>query len=455
MYFDIPYDKRWAWVDPDSIPRIKVKPPGPRSRKLHSKAERYMKGYSSQVRLFPVAFESGKGYTLRDVDGNLYIDFSSGIYVTGCGHCHPKITEAIRRQLQKLENCHDFTTEVKFKLLEKLSEITPGDLNGIQLYSDGTAAVEAGLRACRAMTGKFEFISFWRDFHGKTLGSVSLALMSPDKGIRAPGFFLAPRPYCYRCPFKLEYPGCDIHCVDFLRRVIEEETTGRVAAVVLEPIQGWAGSVFPPDEFLPRLRALCDEMDILLFADEILTGMGRTGKWFAVEHYGVVPDVMTIGKGLGNGYPVTAMVVREEYKDVLERISASSSYGGNPVACAAALATIEVIEEEGLLENARRIEKVVMKRLGEMKERYEIVGDVRGKGALFGIELVKDEETKEPFEEAGRFVYRRAFEKGLAWIPAGHILRLSPPLIMPEEIALKGLDILEEAIDEAQREVRR
>ena len=149
------------------------------------------------------------------------------------------------------------------------------------------------------------------------------------------------------------------------------------------------------------------------------------------------------------------MVVREEYKDVLERISASSSYGGNPVACAAALATIEVIEEEGLLENARRIEKVVMKRLGEMKERYEIVGDVRGKGALFGIELVKDEETKEPFEEAGRFVYRRAFEKGLAWIPAGHILRLSPPLIMPEEIALKGLDILEEAIDEAQREVRR
>ena len=259
-----------------------------------------------------------------------------------------------------------------------------------------------------------------------------------------------------RAAFEAIRPGTTCEEADgAARRVIEEETTGRVAAVVLEPIQGWAGSVFPPDEFLPRLRALCDEMDILLFADEILTGMGRTGKWFAVEHYGVVPDVMTIGKGLGNGYPVTAMVVREEYKDVLERISASSSYGGNPVACAAALATIEVIEEEGLLENARRIEKVVMKRLGEMKERYEIVGDVRGKGALFGIELVKDEETKEPFEEAGRFVYRRAFEKGLAWIPAGHILRLSPPLIMPEEIALKGLDILEEAIDEAQREVRR
>jgi len=181
--------------------------------------------------------------------------------------------------------------------------------------------------------------------------------------------------------------------------------------------------------------------------------MGRTGKWFAVDHYGVIPDVLTIGKGLGNGYPVTAVVVREEYKDTLEKISASSSYGGNPVACAAGLATLKVIEEEGLLENARRIEKVVMKRLYEMKDKYEIIGDVRGKGCLFGVELVKDKLSKEPFEEAGKLVYQKAFKKGLAWIPAGHILRMSPPLIMPEEIAKKAMDIIEEAIWETEKEI--
>jgi len=435
------------------LPQIIVDPPGPKSKKLHSKATKYMKGYSSQVRLFPVVFEKGKGYTLTDVDGNTYIDFSSGIYVTGCGHSHPKITKAIQKQVGKLMNCHDFTTRVKLEFLEKLAEITPGDLNGIQLYSDGTSAVEAGLRACRAATNNFEFISFWHDFHGKSLGSVSLAYMTPDKGIRAPGFFLAPRPNCYRCPFKLNYPECGIYCIDFLKKQIEEETTGRVAAIVLEPIQGWGGSIFLPDEFLPLLRKYCDEKNILLFADEILTGMGRTGKWFAVDHYGVIPDVLTIGKGLGNGYPVTAVVVREKYKDTLEKISASSSYGGNPVACAAGLATIKVIEEEGLLENAQRIEKVVMKRLYELKDKYEIIGDVRGKGCLFGVELVKDKLSKQPFEEAGKLVYQKAFKKGLAWIPAGHILRMSPPLIMPEGIAKKAMDIIEEAIWETEKEI--
>ena len=433
---------------------IKVTPPGPLSKELHNRAERIMKGYSGQVRLFPVAFEKGEGYTMTDVDGNTYIDFSSGIYVTGCGHSHPKITEAISKQAGKLMNCHDFTTRIKTEFLEKLVSILPGDLNGVQLYSDGTSAVEAGLRTCRAATGKNEFYSFWHDFHGKSLGAVSLAVMSPDKGIRSPGFFLAPRPDCYRCPFKMEHSECNLYCLDFLKKQIEEESTGRVAGIVLEPIQGWAGSIFPPDEFLPGLRKYCDEEGILLFADEILTGVGRTGKWFACEHYGVTPDVLTIGKGLGNGYPVTAMVVREKYKDVLEKISASSSYGGNPLACAAGLATINVIEEEHLLENAQEIEKTVMKRLHKMKEDYSIIGDVRGKGCLFGIELVKDKNSKEPFEEAGKLVYQKAFRKGLAWIPAGHILRMSPPLMMPEKIVNEGMDIIEKAIGETEKELK-
>jgi len=445
--------RHWAHVDPSSVPHIVVAPPGPRSVEQHARASRYMKGYSSQVRLFPVVFESGRGVTLTDADGNIYIDFSSGIYVTSLGHCHPKVVEAVQRAAGQLMNCHDFTTPVKVKLLEKLVAAQPWDLTGVQLYDSGTTAVEAGLRVCRAATGKLEFISFHRDFHGKTMGAVSLARLDPSQGLRAPGFFLAPRPYCYRCAFKLAYPECDIHCVDYLREIIKEETSGRVAAIVLEPIQGWAGSVVPPDEFMPRLRALCDEYELLLFADEVLTCMARTGKMFCMEHWDTRPDVVTLGKSLGNGFPVTAMMVSERYKDSVEKISASTSYGGNPMACAAALASLEVIEEEDLVNRSAALGEFILGALREIQERHAIVGDVRGKGCLLALELVKDRTTKEPFEDAGRLVYQKTFRKGLAWIPAGHILRLSPPVIMEQPIAAKALEMIEEAISETEREL--
>lgn len=447
------YDKNWAKVDAKSLPIIKTKLPGPKSREMHSRASKYMKGYSSQVRLFPVVFDSGKGCTLTDVDGNVFIDFSSGIYVTGLGHCHPKISEAVATYAKKLMNCHDFTTEIKMKLLEKLASITMGDLNGIQLYDSGTTAVEAGLRCARAATGKFEFVSFWRDFHGKTLGAVSCAGVNKTQGMRAPGFFLAPRPNCYRCPFKMKHPECNCFCVEHLESVIKNETTDQVAAIVLEPIQGWGGSVVPPDDFMPKLKQLCDKYGILLFADEVLTCMGRTGKMFCMEHWDVIPDITTLGKGFGNGFPVTAMCVSDKYKEIIETISASSSYGGNPMACAAALASIEVIEDENLCERSAHLGEVFLERMNKMKEEHKIIGDVRGKGCLLAIELVKDKNTKEPYEEAGRLVYQRAFSKGLAWVPAGHILRLSPPLIMNDDLALKGLDIIDEAIGEVEKEL--
>ncbi len=447
------YDPNWAQVDVSSLPDLKCTPPGPRSRELHGRASRIMKGYSSQVRLFPVAFERGHGVTLTDVDGNTYIDFSSGIYVAGLGHCHPKITEAVQKYAGRLMNCHDFTTPIKTQVLEKLASITPGDLNGIQFYDSGTACVEAGLRICRAATGRLEFISFHKDFHGKTMGAVSLARLDPSQGLRAPGFFLTPRPFCYRCAFGMTHPECDLYCLRYMDTVIQEETSGRVAAIVLEPIQGWAGSVVPPDDYFPALRRFCDERDILLFADEVLTCMGRTGKMFCVDHWNVVPDVMTLGKGLGNGFPVTAMVVSDKYKDQVEKISASTSYGGNPMACAAALASIEVIEQEHLCERATQLGDFLLKRMAQIKEAHPIVGDVRGKGCLLGMELVKDRETKEPFVEAGQRVYQRAFAKGLAWIPAGHVLRMSPPLIMEQDLAAKAMDIIEESIAEVEGEL--
>jgi 4-aminobutyrate aminotransferase-like enzyme len=449
--------QNWAKVDVNSVPDMKVPAPGPRSKEMHGRAARLMKGYSSQVRLFPVTFESGHGVTLKDVDGNTYIDFSSGIYVTGLGHCHPKVTEAVQKAAGNLMNAHDFTTPIKMKLLEKMYEISMGSgdrkLSGMQFYDSGTTAVEAGLRVMRAATGKFEFISFHRDFHGKTMGAVGLAPLDVSQGLRAPGFFLVPRGNCYRCAFKMKYPECGLHCVDYIRTVLKEETSGRVAGIVMEPVQGWGGSVVPPDGWMQKIRALCDEFGILMMADEVLTCMARTGKMFAMEHWDTVPDVMTLGKGFGNGFPVTAMMVSEKYKEVIEKISASTSYGGNPMACAAALASIEVIQEEDLCARSAHLGEILLKRMREMQAQYPIIGEVRGLGCLLGIELVKNKQTQEPFEEAGKRVYQKAFQKGLAWIPAGHILRMSPPMIMEDDVALKGLAIIEEAIAEVQTEL--
>jgi 4-aminobutyrate aminotransferase-like enzyme len=448
--------KSWASIDVKAYPKlVSSEIPGPKSQAMHAKAAQIMKGYSGQVKLFPVCFESGKGVVLRDVDGNEYIDFSSGIYVTNLGHCHPKVSEAVANAAKTLMNCHDFTTPVKLKLLEKLVEVLPGDLNGVQLYDSGTTAVEAGLRLCRAASGRHEFISFFRDFHGKSGHSISLARMKPVNGAhRAGGFYLVPRPDPYRPLFTREDGSLDTErYFELYDEFIAEATTGQVAAIVLEPIQGWAGSVFPPEDFMPKLAAFCRERKILLFADEVLTSMGRTGKWLACEHWDVVPDVVTVGKGFGNGFPVTAMICRAEYKESFEAISASTSYGGNPMACAAALASLEVIEEEGLLENAQRLGAFFERRLAKLKEDHPIVGDVRVKGCLMGVELVRDRASKEPFNQAGVSVYQKAFRKGLAWIPAGHILRMSPPLIMEQEVAAKAMDIIDEAIGETEKEL--
>jgi 4-aminobutyrate aminotransferase/4-aminobutyrate aminotransferase/(S)-3-amino-2-methylpropionate transaminase len=448
----------WWKKSAEGIPSIRVIPPGPKSEEMHRKTAKYMRGLSSQVKLFPVCFDEGHGITLTDVDGNRYLDFSSGIYVTSLGHCHPKISDAVAHWARRLMNAHDFTTPVKEKLLEKMADVLPGKLNAVQLYSDGSSAVEAGIRAARAISSKHEFISCFRDFHGKTMASVSAAQMwrgdvQSYGPTRAPGFYMVPRPNPYRPTFAKSDGSIDTDAyIAYYKEFIREGTVGNVAAFVLEPVQGWGGSIFPPNDFFPKLRSLCDEEGILLMDDEVLAGMGRTGKWLALEHYDVLPDIVTFGKSFGNGFPVTAMVVKEEYAEALDKISASSSYGGNPMACAAALASMEVIEEENILENVREVGGFCMKRMAQMKENHAIVGDVKGKGFLLGIELVKDKTTKEPFEEAGKLVYQKAFRKGLAWIPAGHILRMSPPLIMDEKYAAMGLDMIEESIAEVEKE---
>ena len=437
-------------------PAIKVVPPGPKSKALHDRCTKYFKGLSVQVKLFPVVFESGSGCMLTDADGNRYLDFSSGIYVTTLGHCHPKVTEAVQRYAAKLMNCHDFTSEIKTRLVEKLAQVLPGDLTGYQFYDCGTAAVEAGQRVLRAATGRNEMISCFYDFHGKTYGAVSLGhVRSSVYGrTRAPGMHMVPRPDPYR-PLWTKADGTidTDRYIEFYDQYIDRGTVNDVAGFVLEPIQGWGGSIIPPDDFFPKLRRYCDDHKLLLMADEVLTSWSRTGKWLCMEHWGVVPDVVSIGKGFGNGFPVTCVAVREPFKESFESISASSSYGGNPMACAAALASTEVIEEENLLERATHLGELALRRMEKMKAEHPIIGDVRAKGCLMGIELVKDRTSKAPFDEAGKRVYQKAFRKGLAWIPAGHILRLSPPVVMSDEDLLKGLDLIDEAIDETEKEL--
>ena len=446
----------WAKVNLNECPRIVAPPPGPVSGDYHRRCSKHFKGLSGQVKLFPVAFESGEGCVLVDVDGNRYLDFSSGIYVTTLGHCHPKVSEAIAKYARQLMNAHDFTTPIKTALVEKLAEVLPGDLSAFQFYDSGTAAVEAGIRVLRAATGRNEMISCFNDFHGKTYGAVSLAqIRSQVYGrVRAPGSHMVPRPDPYRPLWTKPDGSIDTdQYLAFYDQYILKGSVGDVAGFVLEPIQGWAGSVMPPDDFFPKLRRFCDERNLLLMADEVLTSWGRTGKWLCMEHWGVTPDVVTLGKGFGNGFPVTCVAVREPYQECFEKISASSSYGGNPMACAAALASTEVIEEENLLERAAHLGQLAQKRMERMKAEHAIVGDVRAKGCLMGIELVKDRRTKEPFDKAGELVYQKAFRKGLAWIPAGHILRMSPPIVMDDDALLRGLDIIDEAIGETAREL--
>ncbi|MCC6579857.1 MAG: aspartate aminotransferase family protein [Phycisphaeraceae bacterium] len=446
----------WGKVDLSRYPRMIADAPGPKSKSLHDRCCKHFKGLSGQVKLFPVAFESGEGCLLRDVDGNAYIDFSSGIYVTTLGHCHPKISEAIAKYAGKLMNAHDFTTEIKTRLVEKLAQILPGDLNGFQFYDSGTTAVEAGIRVLRAASKKHEIVSAFYDYHGKTYGAVSMGhIRSHVYGaVRAPGMHMVPRPDVYRPMWTKPDGTIDTDkYIEFYDQYLDKATVGSVAGFCLEPIQGWGGSVMPPDDFFPKLRKYCDEKGLLLMIDEVLASWGRTGKWLCMEHWNVVPDIVTIGKGFGNGFPVTAVAVREKYKECFESISASSSYGGNPMACAAALASTEVIEEEKLNDWALHLGEVALKRMKKMLAEHPIVGDVRAKGCLMGIELVEDKKTKKPLDKAGVMVYQKAFRKGLAWIPAGHILRMSPPIVMDEATLLKGMDMIDEAIGETEKEL--
>jgi len=431
--------------------------PGKRSRAIFTREQRHMAPGLQSIALYSgLAMARGEGCTLIDEDGNRYLDFMAGIGVGSIGYTHPHYVEAMKAQIERL-TFGSFTTENRARFLTLLASVTPKGLKQIQMYSSGAEAVEAAFRLAKSATKRFEFVGFWGGFHGKTGGV--LGLLGDDfkkqLGPFMPGLYSAPYANCYRCPLKLRYPDCGLACADMLRQVIKLQTQGEIAAIIVEPIQGTAGNVIPPPGFLTAVKAIAKDAGALLIADEMLTGFGRTGSMWGCDHEPILPDVMTVGKGMGGGFPVSGVISTPALmasKPFGNPSGSSSSYGGNPLASTAGLAALEIVLKDRLVANAKRVGAVMLKRLETMKEKYPFVGDVRGRGLLLGIELVKDRQTKEPLSKVvTQRLFQACLRRGLLSMCYSYNIRINPPLPISEAQALEGLAILDEAFAELEK----
>ena len=431
-------------------PRVATEVPGPRSRGFTSReAVHLAPGVQSISTLSGIAVARATGSLIEDVDGNQFLDLAAGICVNALGHSHPEYRRILKEQIDDAM-VGSFTTPRRVEALEKITPHMPKGLDRVQLYSGGSEAVEAALRLAKSYTKKYEFLSFWGGFHGKTAGTMSLIGDGTKNGLgpAMPGTYLTPYADCYRCPLALKYPSCGIECASFARKTIRNSTTGALAAILMEPIQGTGGNIIPPPEFMPIVKEISKENGALLLADEMITGFGRTGRWFASEHYGVIPDIMTIGKGLGSGFPVAGLVSTAEITKASpwgQPSGSSSSYGANPLASAAVLAASTVIESDGLVENSARVGAFMLERFKGLQEKYELIGDVRGRGLLIGIELVKDRVTKEPLDKKVCVrMFHEGVKRGLISMVYNPHFRVNPALSIDLETADTAISILDE-----------
>jgi len=429
---------------------IKTAIPGPQSRKIFDEEQKYIAPGRQRVSLLAgIAFDHGEGATITDADGNTYIDLYAGIAVASLGHGHPRVSKAIAKQAGRL-TVGTFATKERAEAFKLVSEVAPAGLNRSHLFSGGAEAVEAALRLARSATRKHEVVGFWGGFHGKTGGVLGLIGDESKKGYGPlpGGRYQVPYADCYRCPFKLTHPSCGLLCVDFARDQIKNSSAGDVAAVLVEPMQGTAGNVIPPDDWLPAIQSVAKENNALLIADEMITGFGRTGKMWGVEHTGVKPDIVTVGKGMGAGFPVSGVLMSEQLgkSEPFGKPSASSSsYGGNPLAATAVAETIKIIKEDQLVENSRKVGGQMLHRLNTLKEKYEFIGDVRGKGLLIGIDLVRDLKTREPLSrKITEQIFMEALRRGIVTMTYFPRVRINPPLVITEEQAETGVAILDE-----------
>jgi len=436
------------------FPNIKTTLPGPNAAALIGVDHNHVS--PSYTRIYPLVAEKGEGLWIHDPDGNTFLDFTSGIAVCATGHCHPRVVNAIKEQANKLLHMSgtDFYYTSQITLAEKLAQLAPGDGdNKVFFGNSGAEAVEAAFKLARWYTKRELNIAFFGAFHGRTMGALSLTasktIQKKHYNPLIPGITHIPYAYCYRCPYNMSYPECGIECVRWVEDTLFRTTmpAEEVAAIFVEPIQGEGGYIVPPPEFHREFHKLAKKYGILYVADEVQSGMGRTGKMFAMEHFGTVPDIMALAKGIASGLPLGAMVARSDIM-VWEAGSHASTFGGNPISCRAALATIELLEAE-LMENAKIRGEYLMTRLRELQKSIECIGDVRGKGLMVGVELVKDRVTKERATDWRNEVIQKAFQKGLLLLGCGeNTIRFSPALTVTAEEIDTCLSIFGETLRE-------
>ncbi len=433
-------------------PRIKTELPGPKARALIDMDNDYVS--PSYTRSYPFVAQKAQGLWMEDADGNLFLDFTAGIAVCATGHCHPQVVEAIKQQADRLLHMSgtDFYYPSQIRLAEKLVSIAPGEApKKVYFGNSGAEAVEAAFKLARWHTRRELNIAFFGAFHGRTMGALSLtaskAIQKKHYNPLVPGITHIPYAYCYRCPYHLTYPSCDVYCAHWIEDTLFRTTIPpeEVAAIIVEPIQGEGGYVSPPPEFHQTLYRIAKNYGILYVVDEVQSGMGRTGKMFAIEHFDVIPDMIALAKGIASGMPLGALVAAADIMD-WEAGSHASTFGGNPVSCEASLATIDLLEKE-LMANAEMQGRRLEQGLRQLQTEHECIGDVRGKGLMLGAELVKDRETKKPAAKLRNNVIAKSFEKGLLLLGCGaNTLRFSPPLTVSADEVDVCLSILDDVM---------
>ncbi len=436
-------------------PRIKTALPGPNAKRILSGDEKYIS--PSYTRSYPLVAKSGRGIVVTDVDGNEFFDFSAGIAVTSTGHCHPDVVASIQKQAAELIHMSgtDFYYESMVTLAERLSKIAPmPGPHKVYYGNSGAEAIEAALKLARYHTKRQNVIAFFGAFHGRTMGALSLTASKPQQkrrfGTGVPGVTHVRYPDVYR--------GCEggaqeaeafaLGCARFIEDKLFKTTIApeEVAAIFVEPVQGEGGYVVAPTVFMQELRRICDKYGILLVADEVQSGVGRTGKWWAIEHTGVQPDIICSAKGIASGMPLGITISRADIMDWIPG-SHASTFGGNPVCIAAALATLDVIEKEGLLQNSSEVGNHMLKRMADWPRRHKLVGDVRGRGLMVGVEIVKDQKTKEYGADFRDKIIELAFERGILFLGCGpSTIRIAPALVVTKDEADVAVDVLDECI---------
>jgi len=402
----------------------------------------------------PVVWDHALGAEIWDIEGRHYYDWTSGVLVANVGHAHPRLAEAISRQAARLLNTFDFPTPERISLAKKIVETTPPNLDKVIFLTTGAEAMDASIRLARRFSRKYEILSFWGGFHGRSYGPMSVSgigKIRKDFGPFMPGAIMAPYPYCYRCPFEKEHPDCDLFCLRFLDRVVETASSDGLAGLIVEPYQGTAGFVFPPQGYLKKLEQWARKRNVLFILDEVQSSFGRTGKMWALEHEDIVPDVLCLGKGIGSGAPIAAVVSTSEITSSLSTGEMSSTLGGNPLSCAAALAVFDIIEGENLVAKAAADGEYLRERFHDLMARHAFIGDVRGMGLVFGLEFVKDKKTKVPAPEIARKVILRSVSSGLMCGKLGlhgNVIRVAPPLVMPREQLAASLDIFAKVLEQ-------